>query len=264
MHTEKTIEAFYTQHEMVCGIPEKVFAAADEQPNNVYNEYAAIIENISKPDIVHSQSSFADLILPRKKYFLENALFSFLAINETTPEHRTLLEGLIDAAIQKNGTENNTLLLHILKEKAVPERTDYYAIMSVAYLHIWSVQTDDMKRSDIDFYANGITNSPVSVTENDTQLMKEVIKQISTDISISIADTPRFAPIDIELASSSASVVDLLLAARICVRYMENTPSLQSLVDKGIRLLIRKDEQSSFWTCHLLTGGRLQTISVTD
>ena len=246
-----TVETTLTAAGESYGRGEEAFSKAQDNSANPQNGRAVLIENISKPEIVDG-NSFADLIMPKREVYIQHKLFSFLALDEGNVDHKKVLSDMLDLAFQKNGESNNTLYFNVRRKKNSADDPDYYAIMSVAYMHLWSVQTDAMRRSDDEFKQDGRLGSDIKITA-------EIARKITESASLALLDFDSdYAPVDVKLFSGS--ITDLFLATRKVLRVFEQ--DLPKTLDKGVRLMARK--QNDGWQVHILTGARLQPISKKD
>jgi len=237
------VEKILTEAGESYGRGEEAFAKAQDNPENPQNDSAVIIENISKPEIVDGDA-FADLIMPKREVYVAHKLFSFLALDENKAEHKKVLSDMLDLAFQKNGEDNNTLYFNVRRKKNSADGPDYYAIMSVSYMHLWSVQTDAMRRKEEDFLQDGHLPTDLKISAPEVA-------------GVTVSIEPNYAPIDVAL--SGAPVADLFLAARKVLRLWESDPELSIILDKGVRLMARKELNG--WQVHILTGAQLQPIS---
>ncbi len=238
------IEKILTEAGESYGRAEQAFSSAQDNSTSLQNNRAVLIENISKSEIVDGDA-FADLILPKREVYIEHKLFSFLALNEENSNHKKVLSDMLELAFQKNREDNNTLYFNVRSKKNNANDSDYWTIMSVAYMHLWSVQTDAMRRADMEF-------------QTDADLPTD-LKLPSLDLpGVTVSTEPKYAPLDVIL--SGASILDLFLAARKVLRIFEQ--DLPAVLDKGVRLMARKENNQ--WQVHVLTGAQLQPISKKD
>ncbi len=223
------------------GRAEEVFSTIQDSPRSPQNTSAVLFENKMKTEIVDGDS-FADLIIPKRELYVANKMFSFLAFNEN---NKAVLKDMLDLAFQENGEDNNTLYFNIRHHKNSVEDSNFWGIMSVAYVHLWSVQTDAMRRRDEEFQEDGHLPTDLKLPPLDLP-------------GITVSTEPKYAPVDITL--SGAPILDLFLAARKVLEIFEQ--ELPITLDKGVRLMARKE--SDGWLVHVLTGNKLQPISKKD
>ncbi len=258
------VEIAYQDAGEQCGGAERAFSTAQDNPTNPQNQYAVLIENITKTDIVQNSGAFADLVLPKREALATHKLFSFLALNENNTEHQAVLTSMLELAVNKNGSTNNTLFFNVRRKKNSPADTDsWFTIMSVAYLHLWSVQTNAMRRSDADFMADGLLPNELTVGPEVLKSITDTISKTFAGVSAETLTTHAYAPLDIRLSCESTTpFIHLFLAARIVLRLFETDENLSPALERGVRLMARL--QKDTWQLHVITGTRLQAITKKD
>lgn len=267
------LATYYAQMNQPFGPAEQAFGTAQDHASHPQNTFATLIQNIDHDNIVDSKDAFADLIVPKRTFLERYGLHTFLAFNESDESSTDVLQGMLDLAIQEHGAQNNSLFLNVLPKAVRPhdikEDELYYALMSVAYVHLWSVQTSAMKRKDQHFLEDG-TKKP-HTPFRDAQLLDHV-RNVFPSLTIEHITTDAFAPVDIRVRYQNSAKdahqkathpIELFKAARAILRVFETNDPYRPYIERGSRIMARHTADNG-WNLHILTGGALSPLSQND
>lgn len=268
------IEEFYEN----LGIPlepgEKAFwnyqyKSKDEVPGLYKGNICTGFPNISRASIVKGEDSKADLIVPNNYFLKQHKLISFLKFDPENEEQLELLRDMIRTALNNFDSDDLIMFINVLKEKVSPNDKNHCTVMSVAYLHLWVIEKSKMYNNDETFHQDANPDDNPLFTEKEIIGLKDTISRIIGNYEgcyiLENNDPKCFAPIHIKVEGGGDSEqeknVDSLIKISRIVKDFDKNLYTKKILDKGFRIMIRKDKD---WSSNILAGGRLSTISKTS
>lgn len=269
---ENDIESVYEKLGIPVGVGERVFwnyeyKNGGDVPGLYKGKFCTGFPDINKKNIVKDENSQADVIVPNNYFIRKYSITFFSKFNLENEGQKNLLTDMIETALKHSNPNDVIMFFNVLRRKVTRDDTDHCMIMTVSYLHLWVVQKSEMYNTDEVFHKNAMIDKESKLFSE-----KEVIdikKQISKiiqkfDKSLIVENTsPKcFAPIHIQVfgkgENDEEKIVDSLVKVSKIIKEIDANPLTRKFVDKGFRIMIRKDDD---WSSNILGGGRLSTIS---
>jgi len=222
--------------------------------------------NINKSSIVKGADSKADLIVPNNYFLKEHKLTSFLRFDHENEEQVELLRDMIRTALKNSNLNDLIMFFNVLKQKVSPGDKNHCVVMSVAYLHLWAIEKSKMYNDDETFHQDTDPEENNIFTEKEISGLKDTISSTIGNYEgcsvLENSDPKCFAPIHIKIKGNGNNeqekIVDSLIKTSNIVKDLDKNLYTKKIIDKGFRMMIRKDGN---WSSNILTGGPLSTIS---
>ncbi len=269
----REIEDFYENLGISLGPAEKAFWDYQYKNKEVPGLYKGNIctgfPNINRPSIVKGEESKADLIVPNNYFLKQHKLVSFLKFDPENEEQLELLRDMIRTTLNNLDSNDLIMFINVLRDKISPSDKNHCVVMSVAYLHLWVVETSKMYKDDETFHQDAKPDENLLFTQKEIIGLKDTISRIIGGYEgcyiLENSDPKCFAPIHIKVEAEGNSeqeeIVDSLIKISKIIKDFDKNLYTKKILDKGFRIMIRKERD---WSSNILTGGRLSTISKTS
>jgi len=272
---ENDIEKTYEKLGIPVGDGERAFWNYEyknekDVPGLYKGKFCTGFPDINKKNIVKGESSQADCIVPNNYFIRKHGITFFSKFNLKSEEQKNLLTDMVEMALNHSNPDDVIMFFNVLRRKVTRGDKDHCMIMTVSYLHLWVVQKSKMRNTDEIFHQNMIIDkksklfSEKEVIEIKKHISK-MIQRFDNSLILENINSKCFAPIHIQVFGKGKNdvekIVDSLVKTSKIIKEIDANPLSRKFIDKGFRIMIRKDDE---WSSNILGGGKLSTISKTS
>lgn len=176
---------------------------------------------------------------------------------------------MIITASRNSNPDDVIMFFDVLRKEVSLDDENHCMTISVSYLHLWVIEKSKMFNTvfntDKIFHKNSIMDESSEVFSKKEVMdikkkISEMIREFDGCSIVKNTNPNSFAPIHIRVIGNGKNdvekIVDSLVKTSEIIKEIDKNPLTRKFVDRGFRIMIRKDE---IWSL-----GRLSTISKGD